>query len=205
MKEEWWNLDQAVGWVMTRDENVVSKLKDGGLAAFIIYPKNPPFCFSKTDGYSGSSIDLINALKKGQVIATGFENGLGNHAIEIKPESWERLEIRNLTKPSIAVNENGTYWSQVLLKSSNIKRFFPKTAFSPLEAVDAQELDNIINMLIEECRKNKTKLNRESLYSKVNARLSKERVTFEWAKEKIKTLPADVKNLKQRPSKNSDK
>lgn len=204
-KNECWNLDQAVAWVMTRDENVVLNLKDGGLAAFIMYPMNPPFCFQREDKNTRNSKDFLDALKKGLIIATGYENGLGNNPIEIKPEWWEDLDIKSTTKPSIAANKyvDGVFWSYVRLKSSAVKKYFPKTPLPASEKACKIELDNIVAELVAESRKNKTKLNRETLYLKVNARLSKGRVSSAWARETLKTLPPDVKNPKHRAPKNN--
>lgn len=146
MSDEWWNLDQAVAWVMARDERVVSKLKNGGLTAFILYPMDLPFCFQRTEGNSedaqkennqkrmdfwknfgrGDSTHLIEALKKGAIIAKGFENGKGVYAVTIEPEWWEDLEIESLDRSSIAKNKhgNGAFWSEVRIKRAEIMKVF---------------------------------------------------------------------------------
>jgi len=149
MSDEWWNLDQSIAWVMTRDENIVAKLKDGSpnsLTALILYPIDLPFCFQRTKGDSeearisnnekridfwkkfgrGTEKDFLAALKKGRIMAYGFENGMGSHVTKIEPDWWEDLEISSLTRPSNAVNKagNGEFWSRVRVEKREVVKVF---------------------------------------------------------------------------------
>lgn len=213
MPHQWWSLDQAIAWVMTRDEGIVKLLKGGWIFSLISYPDTfgfvNPADSKKAKPFLGDKNDLLARLRSGKIVASGqcIERGAYRHQRrDMLPTEWQWLELNTAAPPGgdrvEAFGEGVPSWGNIRFSVDSLKRHFPETPLPPLEMPDSQDLEQIVASLVAECRREGSVLNRETLYSAVNMRLAKGRVTAEWAREAIKKIPPDVKNLRRRPPKN---
>lgn len=210
MTDEWWNLDQAIAWVMTRDEKIASGLKDGWIFNLISYPDAFGFVETsnpqKLKAFLGDKRDLLSSLRAGKIAASGqciIRGAYRDERREILLSEWQWLELNLASPPGAdrveAYGEGVDSWKNIRIVISKLKKYFPKTPLPVLQKPDDWELEKIMDMLVSECLKQNKTLNRETLYSEVNARLSKGKVTSEWSRETLKNLPSEIKRLRQRP------
>lgn len=139
---EWWNLDQAIAWVMTREERIVALLKDGGIALLISYPMDAPYYFHASEERPVKNFwkkfgkktyaDLLDSLRQGKLIAKGIREGYGDSQT-IVPDCWEDLTIKipsllERNSFSIAVSKSGKrmFWTDIRLKKSNLVKVFKR-------------------------------------------------------------------------------
>ncbi len=204
MSGEWWNLDQAIAWVMTRNEGIVAHFANRWVFELISYPD--ALGFSKP--FLGDKRDLLSNLREGNIVASGqcIERGAyRDERKDILPAEWQWLEFNVAEAQRVerveAYGDGVPSWRNIKFSVKDLKRHFPETPFLPLETPDQKELGQLIGGLVEEFRQEGEKLNREILCSEINARLTKGQVTLDWAKEAIKAIPSDVKNRRGRPPK----
>lgn len=215
MSDEWWNLDQAIAWVMTRDKEITSSFENKWVFHLILHPDIFGFVSSNNTGeekeeksFVGDKRDLLSSLRKGDIVASGQlieRYAYQDVRREILPAEWQWLEL-NVAIPQgservEAYGDGVPSWRNIKFSVKSLKKHFPETPFSPLEEPDKQELQKIIEILVEKFRQDGKTLNREMLCSVVNAHLAKGQVTMDWAKEAIKEIPSDVKNRRGRPRK----
>lgn len=204
MSGEWWNLDQAIAWVMTRNQEIVLHFANGWIFELISYPD----VFGFFTPFLGNKHDLLSSLRKGDVVSSGqcIERGAYRHERRnILPTEWQWLEL-NTAAPQAderveAYGDGVASWRNIKFSVKSLKRHFPETSFLPLEEPDKQELKQVVANIVEVYKREGKTLKREILYSEVNDRLTKGRVTTDWAKEAIKEISPDLKNRRGRPPK----
>lgn len=117
-----WTLSQASAWVVFRDLSVVELFappNPENWASYLAYPT------MRKAGKIGEPLEIITALKAGDLVATGRRSSRGAPREEIPAREWEDV-VFDVIGPYRRL-ENGTKdepWRDMLVESADVKRLF---------------------------------------------------------------------------------
>lgn len=187
MKEKYWNLHQVLEWISYRDLALVEACGGGCLDAV-----GYPFTFvlrSKRGNEASQTEEEIFASRRtiAQDAAAELEERLEKGPLYISAireddelQKREKIFPRNLRIITEALytylvqnnpNKTDTRWmAPLFLKAEIVKNWPAKPISKKAPRPSKGELDKALVDIIEKCRKEGTRINRNELYRELNAR-----------------------------------
>ncbi len=128
MDEEYWNLDQALAWVVFRDSNIIKTLQTVSEFSRATYFSDfiTPYDSDKRPEYAKTD-QLLTLLRSGRISAYGHYGDDTKNREEIPASSWIGLEFKTIMRQPAFANptgRKGLRWNEILLKKIDIKTFF---------------------------------------------------------------------------------
>ncbi|MGH1397828.1 MAG: hypothetical protein ACRBCT_01290 [Alphaproteobacteria bacterium] len=140
MDEEYWNLDQALAWVVWRSPDIVETLQTVSDFSSATYFSDfvTPYDDGKRKKYAETR-QLLTLLRSGHIVAYGYYGEDIKNREKIPAPTWMGLEFKTIMrKPAFAnpTGKNGLRWNDILIKKAKVETFFAsgdENITSPIE------------------------------------------------------------------------
>jgi hypothetical protein len=122
-----WNLDQALGWVVWRNQRVVDLLENDSFSAMTMWMNTTHnlWGFDSPLPMISDRAALLHALRKGTVNARGRRNGKGDRE-HISAQQWRDLQFHSLSRMQAIPDFKGigSWWTELKLNPDEVKKVF---------------------------------------------------------------------------------
>lgn len=116
--DEYWTLDQALGWIRWRDLSIVKRLKSETYGVMLLWPPSE-------QGF-GTPEQLLKELRGRKISASGQRNGIDDRA-NISHRQWSDLRFAFGRSAAIAEPHEGTsgaFWANIKIPAHELQDYF---------------------------------------------------------------------------------